>query len=265
MHSSWYRSLILPAASVTIAVGGLSEANQQRRQRSSARPTRSAEGSPKPLPSSLLAAALITTTTAAPNGEVGSAANVETPPPVRKEAPVGGGRKLADSAAHLVDPTGGGKQSATSGSWAGGCNPLGLCASGGGSQTRKPTGDEQQADGEEVEVDRNFVLRSAFAASSLQTSEPKGTLSANVSSTQLEEYAVARFTVPIAKVRSFSTYRRYALQIYEEILQAEPNRPIFFHVFSMNGASLFTALRDLLEHLADGADIKQRVRGDHLR
>lgn len=40
------------------------------------------------------------------------------------------------------------------------------------------------------------------------------------------------------QVRGFSSYRQYALKIYEEILQADASRPIVFHLFSMNGVSL---------------------------
>jgi len=78
---------------------------------------------------------------------------------------------------------------------------------------------------------------------------------------QNEGFSVARFTAPIAKIRSFSSYRKFAFEIYEKILEQEPNRPIIFHVFSMNGCSLFTALWDLLDSVPDGTEIKARVRG----
>lgn len=77
------------------------------------------------------------------------------------------------------------------------------------------------------------------------------------------------------KIRSFSSYRKFALEIYEKILENEPERPIYFHLFSMNGkfqpcpsdiylflgCSLFTALWDLLDNVPDGAEIKKRVKG----
>lgn len=73
-------------------------------------------------------------------------------------------------------------------------------------------------------------------------------------------FAVVRYTVPITQIRSFSSYRKFALEIYETILQQEADRPIFFHMFSMNGCSLFTALWDLLDNVSDD-QIKQRVKG----
>ncbi|KAI6196093.1 Transmembrane protein 53 [Aphelenchoides besseyi] len=254
MHS-WYRSLVLPAASITISVG----TSEQKRK--STKPTRSAEGSPRPLAASILATTLVTTSdrleSRKRDDQLRNGNLVESPTLRRRED---------------VD-------SATS-NWSAVCNPLSgmSCTSKNAvAQVVEENGTEKQvgASTENVEtsseeVDANLVLRTAIASSTLRTS---GTLSANVSSTQLEQlvmkpatdprkpliilfgwagcndrylskyatyyesqgYAVARFTVPIAKVRSFSSYRRYALQIYEEILQAEPNRPIFFHLFSMNG------------------------------
>ncbi|KAI6171907.1 Transmembrane protein 53 [Aphelenchoides besseyi] len=276
MHS-WYRSLVLPAASITISVGS----SEQKRK--STKPTRSAEGSPRPWAASILATTLVTSSdrleSRKQDDQLRNGNLVESPTLKRREE--------VDSATN---------------NWSAGCNPLSgmSCTSKNAvAQIVEENGTEKQVaesvqnvETSSEEVDANLVLRTAIASSTLRTS---GTLSANVSSTQLEQlvmkpstdprkpliilfgwagcndrylskyatyyesqgYAVARFTVPIAKVRSFSSYRRYALQIYEEILQAEPNRPIFFHLFSMNGHALW----DLLAHLSDGPDIKQRVQG----
>jgi hypothetical protein len=74
--------------------------------------------------------------------------------------------------------------------------------------------------------------------------------------------SVVRYTAPIEKIRSFSSYRNFALQFYEKVLDNDDtSSPIVFHVFSMNGCTLFVALWDLLDTLPNGAAIKQRVKG----
>uniref|UniRef100_A0A7E4VYR9 Transmembrane protein 53 n=1 Tax=Panagrellus redivivus TaxID=6233 RepID=A0A7E4VYR9_PANRE len=73
--------------------------------------------------------------------------------------------------------------------------------------------------------------------------------------------SVARYTAPIAKIRSFSSYRAFALGVYEKVLDNDDKEPLIFHVFSMNGCSLFVALWDLLDTLPNGADIKARTKG----
>ncbi|CAD5211078.1 unnamed protein product [Bursaphelenchus okinawaensis] len=76
-------------------------------------------------------------------------------------------------------------------------------------------------------------------------------------------YMVARFTVPIKDVYHFGGYQRYALTLYEQLLQMDKveNRNIFIHNFSMNGCSLFAMLWRLLAEATDGDKIKERVKG----
>lgn len=70
-----------------------------------------------------------------------------------------------------------------------------------------------------------------------------------------------RFTVPIIEVRGFSCYRKFALEVYETVLDQDLEQPIFFHLFSMNGCSLFTALWILLDTVPNGQAIRDLVRG----
>uniref|UniRef100_A0A915CYU4 Transmembrane protein 53 n=1 Tax=Ditylenchus dipsaci TaxID=166011 RepID=A0A915CYU4_9BILA len=76
--------------------------------------------------------------------------------------------------------------------------------------------------------------------------------------------SIARFTVPLSKVRCYSSYRQFAVEIYEKILNLDEKElkfPIFFHLFSMNGCSLFSALWDLLDTTSNGNAIKRNVKG----
>ncbi|KAI1713104.1 transmembrane protein 53 [Ditylenchus destructor] len=76
-----------------------------------------------------------------------------------------------------------------------------------------------------------------------------------------------RFTVPISKVRCYSSYKRFAAEVYEKALRerviesSETKFPIYVHVFSMNGCSLFSALWDLLENVVNGHYVKNSVKG----
>uniref|UniRef100_A0A1I7ZEU4 Transmembrane protein 53 n=1 Tax=Steinernema glaseri TaxID=37863 RepID=A0A1I7ZEU4_9BILA len=77
-----------------------------------------------------------------------------------------------------------------------------------------------------------------------------------------QKYSVIRFTAPMSRVTTFASYRAIALEVYEKNFEDyEPSRPIVFHLFSMNGCSLFAALWDLLETVSNGADIKKQTRG----
>ncbi|TMS35623.1 hypothetical protein L596_002986 [Steinernema carpocapsae] len=74
--------------------------------------------------------------------------------------------------------------------------------------------------------------------------------------------SIVRFTAPINRVRSFASYRTLALELYEKILdQCSSQTHFVFHLFSMNGCTLFAALWDLLGTVANGPFIKQRTRG----
>ncbi|VDN89109.1 unnamed protein product [Brugia pahangi] len=66
-----------------------------------------------------------------------------------------------------------------------------------------------------------------------------------------KNYSVLRFTADIQKIRSFSSYRKFALDIYEKILETTTALSIYCHMFSMNGCSTFCALWDLLDTVAD--------------
>ncbi|KAF1765714.1 hypothetical protein GCK72_005667 [Caenorhabditis remanei] len=77
--------------------------------------------------------------------------------------------------------------------------------------------------------------------------------------------STVRFTAPIAKIRSFSSYRPFARcfhRILNEILEEKSDiTTIYFHVFSMNGCSLLAAYWDQLNELENGKDIQSKARG----
>ncbi|KAH7727089.1 Protein T24H10.4 [Aphelenchoides avenae] len=74
-------------------------------------------------------------------------------------------------------------------------------------------------------------------------------------------YSTVRFTVPISEVRGFSCYRKFALEVYETVLDQDLEGPVFFHLFSMNGCSLFTALWIHLDTVSNGQAIRDLVKG----
>jgi hypothetical protein len=69
----------------------------------------------------------------------------------------------------------------------------------------------------------------------------------------------------LSALPSYSTLQRLSEDIYLKLFSpekvAEHDLTIFFHVFSMNGSSLFTALWDLLDSKANGKAVKDKVRG----
>ncbi|KAL3994506.1 hypothetical protein ACH3XW_22000 [Acanthocheilonema viteae] len=73
--------------------------------------------------------------------------------------------------------------------------------------------------------------------------------------------SVLRFTADIQKIRSFSCYRKFALDIYEKILETTTSLTIYCHMFSMNGCSTFCALWDLLDTVADCESLKSKFKG----
>ncbi|MCP9261985.1 Transmembrane protein 53 [Dirofilaria immitis] len=73
--------------------------------------------------------------------------------------------------------------------------------------------------------------------------------------------SVLRFTADIQKIRSFSSYRKFALDIYEQILETTTALSIYCHMFSMNGCSTFCALWDLLDTVADCETLKSKFKG----
>ncbi|VDK28180.1 unnamed protein product, partial [Anisakis simplex] len=51
------------------------------------------------------------------------------------------------------------------------------------------------------------------------------------------------------------------MEIYENVLESCKSSFIVFHVFSMNGCSVFCALWDLIENLADADLFKAKIKG----
>ncbi|KAI6184977.1 hypothetical protein M3Y97_00654800 [Aphelenchoides bicaudatus] len=277
MHSSWFRTfsfrtLVLPTAGITLSIGS-TDSNQKQRRRSSpaaVKSSRQADTSPlKQWSPSMFATTLVI-------------ADQFTEAHAKTTADSRSGRQ-ADEKMEDVP---------INRSWTG-CNPLTACNS-------TLVAPSSVSDTDENENSRNIgdFLNTSHTSSNSLHHPPS--VSANSSSTQLNElvmkesedpdapvvilfgwagckdrylskysnyyqkegYAVARFTAPIMKIRSFSSYRKFALEIYEKILENQSdNKPIYFHVFSMNGCSLFTALWDLLDNVPDGAEIKSRVKG----
>uniref|UniRef100_A0A914DNN2 Transmembrane protein 53 n=1 Tax=Acrobeloides nanus TaxID=290746 RepID=A0A914DNN2_9BILA len=74
---------------------------------------------------------------------------------------------------------------------------------------------------------------------------------------------VVRYTASIKKVRSFDSYREFAKEVYDKLFAGSSpiSRPVFFHMFSMNGCSLFAAMWELLGKVKNGAEIKKHVHG----
>ncbi|VDM79199.1 unnamed protein product, partial [Strongylus vulgaris] len=73
-----------------------------------------------------------------------------------------------------------------------------------------------------------------------------------------------RYTTPIRKVRGYPSYHHFAKKFYREVFERDDiTIPpfVYFHCFSMNGCSTFTALWDLLDKRTGGAEFKQRVQG----
>ncbi|CAD6195239.1 unnamed protein product [Caenorhabditis auriculariae] len=74
-----------------------------------------------------------------------------------------------------------------------------------------------------------------------------------------------RFTAPIAKIRSFASYRAFAKAFHKNLLTSIPSqklpRNIYFHTFSMNGVSLFAAFWDYVSKNEDAAKIKKSTSG----
>lgn len=73
--------------------------------------------------------------------------------------------------------------------------------------------------------------------------------------------SIVRYTLPVKRSTS---NRHFALHIYERVLNIEEdelNFPILFHLFSMNGCSLFSALWQLLDISSNGSSVKQMVKG----
>ncbi|KAL6734869.1 hypothetical protein Aduo_005363 [Ancylostoma duodenale] len=73
-----------------------------------------------------------------------------------------------------------------------------------------------------------------------------------------------RYTTPIRKVRGYPSYHRFAKKFYREVFEkGEYPIPahVYFHCFSMNGCSTFTALWDLLDKRPGGDEFKERVQG----
>jgi hypothetical protein len=74
---------------------------------------------------------------------------------------------------------------------------------------------------------------------------------------------VTRYTPPFGRLsgRSFTSYEKYAKEFYTKaFVDAEPDRPIIFHAFSMNGISVFIKFWDLLSEFPDGDKLKSRVK-----
>ncbi|VDP35397.1 unnamed protein product [Heligmosomoides polygyrus] len=80
----------------------------------------------------------------------------------------------------------------------------------------------------------------------------------------LKGISTIRFTTPIKKIRRYQSYSHFAKKFHREVLEKNEhaNHPnIYFHCFSMNGCSTFTALWDLLDKKPDGDAFKKRVQG----
>ncbi|VDK64918.1 unnamed protein product [Cylicostephanus goldi] len=80
----------------------------------------------------------------------------------------------------------------------------------------------------------------------------------------LYSISTIRFTTPIRKVRGYQSYHHFAKKFYREVFERDDlTIPpyVYFHCFSMNGCSTFTALWDLLDSRKDGDEFKQRVQG----
>uniref|UniRef100_A0A0K0EXD6 Transmembrane protein 53 (inferred by orthology to a human protein) n=1 Tax=Strongyloides venezuelensis TaxID=75913 RepID=A0A0K0EXD6_STRVS len=61
-------------------------------------------------------------------------------------------------------------------------------------------------------------------------------------------YSTLRATAPIEKIRNLRDYKKYGLEYFKKFL-SQPNvgkKKVFFHIFSMNGASTFLKFYEIL-------------------
>lgn len=67
------------------------------------------------------------------------------------------------------------------------------------------------------------------------------------------------------RVNCYASYRQFAFEIYDKVFNVGANElqfPVFFHLFSMNGCSLFSSLWDFLGDTATNGDaVKNAVKG----
>uniref|UniRef100_A0A7I4Y3K0 Transmembrane protein 53 n=1 Tax=Haemonchus contortus TaxID=6289 RepID=A0A7I4Y3K0_HAECO len=73
-----------------------------------------------------------------------------------------------------------------------------------------------------------------------------------------------RYTTPIRRIRRYQSYHHFAKKFFREVIEKNEHAShanIYFHCFSMNGCSTFTALWDLLDKKPDGNAFKERVQG----
>ncbi|VDN55587.1 unnamed protein product [Dracunculus medinensis] len=76
-----------------------------------------------------------------------------------------------------------------------------------------------------------------------------------------QRYSIVRFTADVRKIRSFASYRDFALEIYEKVVERSTTSVIICHLFSMNGCLVFCALWDLIDTVVDNDFIKSKFRG----
>lgn len=74
-------------------------------------------------------------------------------------------------------------------------------------------------------------------------------------------FTAIKYIASTSKLCSLACYRTPAMQLLDILRKTSLDKPIFCHVFSMNGCSLFIVLWDLLDEVADGDKIKKNVRG----
>ncbi|CAI2342050.1 unnamed protein product [Caenorhabditis sp. 36 PRJEB53466] len=76
--------------------------------------------------------------------------------------------------------------------------------------------------------------------------------------------STVRFTPPISRIRSFSSYRPFARcfhRVLVDFLKEQEVTAIYFHVFSMNGCSLLAAYWDQMKELESGELIESKAKG----
>jgi hypothetical protein len=72
---------------------------------------------------------------------------------------------------------------------------------------------------------------------------------------------VSRYIAPLLKAPSLVHAHPFAAEFHSAVAANEANRPLVFHLFSMNGCMIFTALWELWGKSERGRALKERVKG----
>ncbi|KAI6214374.1 hypothetical protein M3Y94_00260600 [Aphelenchoides besseyi] len=72
---------------------------------------------------------------------------------------------------------------------------------------------------------------------------------------------VSRYIAPLLNAPSLARAHPFAAEFHANVSEYEKTRPIVFHLLSMNGCMVFTALWELWDKSVAGRELKSRVKG----